>query len=163
MTKLLSKAIDIVKNNPRYLIAFGTAMLGSYAIGAELDHLADLKQYHWTANISACDIARTLSYFAINIPLHTALHKYRHPSWSEALKKEGTAIFLSNAVGAGLNLVIQPAFHGLFKYGLDIGGRTGFWAAYGLGGVASTGVKMAMDYKNKIIRAKSENLEDKIK
>ena len=148
--------LNFIKQNRKYIIGFGSAFVGSYAVGAATSTIMENLEYSKEVIALTTLVTRTASYFVINLPVHHFLHREEYQNKERNAKHEMKTIGTSNIIGATTNAVLQPSFH-WSAMEMGINNPYSFLMAYLAAGAISTGVKFVIDFKNKVIVNK--NLE----
>jgi hypothetical protein len=163
-SNLFKKGMDLIKLNPRYFCSLLAAFGGSYAVGAITATAMQFSGYSEEAIALASQGARLTSFFAINLPLHRYLHKEKYQNNEESTKEMKTLGF-SNAVGAILNLTLQPSFHYFAMHNLHIKNPEAFLGAYLFATTLATGTKLGIDIWKGVLsqNKKSSSLETRLK
>lgn len=143
MLKNLSNTYNFLTRNKMQFLGFGAAIIGSYPIGLAVS--TALKHFGVSdeINVASTFVARTASFYAINLPLHKRAHFQDYLEKRRDFSKEMKVISFSNMAGTGLTLLQPPLHYYLMK---KTNNTLAFLVSYGGIGLLSAGVKFGIDY-----------------
>lgn len=154
LCKKLIKIKDDAINNRKQLLGFAVSTGGSYLIGLIATEGLRKAGLDADSNSTLTWIARTASFYGINIPYHWLSHRQDYLTNTRNQDRETKVISFSNGVGTLITLLQKPAHEYLMQRWNNI------WAygvPYALIGGGAAVVKFAIDKHFKVYRSKKEN------